>query len=105
MASRITRVARWTLDRIVLAGLHGLGDMSLFAASTFRWLVFRRPYGRTLVPAMINVGYQSAMVVVITGFFIGMVLAVHSAKQFKRFGFVTWSGSLTNASVIKELGP
>ena len=105
MAHPITRIYRWGLENILLAGLHTLGDLSLFAGSTFRWLVFRRPYARTIVPAFVTVGYQSAAVVVITGFFIGMVLAVHSYAQFKRFGFVTWSGSLINASVIRELGP
>lgn len=85
--------------------LVGLGDWALFSLSTFRWLVFRRPYARTITPVLVTVGYQSAGVVVVTGFFIGMVLAVHSYDQFKKFGFVTWSGSLINASVIRELGP
>jgi phospholipid/cholesterol/gamma-HCH transport system permease protein len=85
--------------------LGGLGDWALFSMSTFRWLLLRRPYARTVAPVMVTVGYQSAGVVIITGFFIGMVLAVHSYSQFKKFGFVTWSGSLINASVIRELGP
>src|SRR5262245_15574591 len=105
MINPFPRIGRFLLERVLLAGLYTLGDLSLFAGSTFRWMVFRRPYNRTLVPAMVNVGFQSAAVVVITGFFIGMVLAVHSYKQFKSFGFATWSGSLTNASVIRELGP
>src|SRR2546423_12587955 len=103
--ARFGTIARWGLDRVVLDGLHGLGDLAIFSLSTFRWLAFRRPYGRTLTPVFVNVGFQSAAVVIITGFFIGMVLAVHSYAQFKRFGFVTWSGSLINASVIRELGP
>lgn len=88
-----------------VGALVGLGDWALFSMSTLRWLVFRRPYARTMTPVLVSVGYQSAGVVVVTGFFIGMVLAVHSYDQFKKFGFVTWSGSLINASVIRELGP
>jgi phospholipid/cholesterol/gamma-HCH transport system permease protein len=93
------------LARFILNGLDVLGDLTTFSISTLSWLVFRRPYARTLFPVCMTVGYQSAMVVVITGFFIGMVLAVHSVAQFHKFGIVSWSGSVINASVIRELGP
>jgi phospholipid/cholesterol/gamma-HCH transport system permease protein len=104
MAATITKAGYWTAT-FLLQGLYGLGDWTLFALSTIRWLFTRRPYARTLLPVCLAVGYQSALVVVITGFFIGMVLAVHSVSQFQRFGFVTWTGSVVNGSVIRELGP
>lgn len=97
-------IARFTHE-FAMNALLGLGDWALFTLSTIRWLLIRRPYARTLTPVFVRVGNQSAMVVIVTGFFIGMVLAVHSYSQFKKFGFVTWSGSLINASVIRELGP
>ncbi len=100
----VRAVVRLIEDWVVNA-LVGLGDWVLFSLSTLRWLVTRRPYPRTLTPVLVTVGQQSAGVVVVTGFFIGMVLAVHSYGQFKKFGFTTWSGSLINASVIRELGP
>lgn len=103
--NKYLNLAGWRLGRFVMDSLADLGDMTAFSISAIRWLVLRRPYGRTLTPAFVMVGYQSALVVVITGFFIGMVLAVHSIEQFRKFGFVSWSGSLINASVVRELGP
>ncbi len=102
---RTVRLTGSVIGKILLDGFADLGDLTSFAFRTFAWLLFRRPYARTLVPVCLTVGYQSALVVVITGLFIGMVLAVHSVSQFTKFGFVTWSGSVINASVIRELGP
>src|SRR5262245_21774065 len=104
MAATIGSAGTWTMNYLAEAVL-ALGDWTSFAISTFRWLFTRRPYARTLLPVCIAVGYQSAFVIVITGAFIGMVLAVHSVMQFQRFGFVTWTGSVVNGSVIRELGP
>jgi phospholipid/cholesterol/gamma-HCH transport system permease protein len=104
MAATGAQAGLWPLT-IVFDGLYGLGDWTVFTISTFRWLLTRRPYARTLLPVCLAIGYQSALVIVITGFFIGMVLAVHSVTQFERFGFITWTGSVVNGSVIRELGP
>lgn len=83
----------------------GLGDWSQFAFRTFYWMITRRMYARTFLPVCYSIGYQSAFVVVLTGFFIGMVLAVQSVAQFQKLGFETWTGTVTNVSVIRELGP
>jgi phospholipid/cholesterol/gamma-HCH transport system permease protein len=104
MAATIAKAGFWTLNAIA-EGLSGLGDWTSFTISTFRWLFTRRPYARTLLPICLSVGYQSMLVIIITGLFIGMVLAVHSVMQFQKFGFVTWTGSVVNGSVIRELGP
>jgi phospholipid/cholesterol/gamma-HCH transport system permease protein len=93
------------IAKMLVDCLANLGDLAAFSLSTLSWLVLRRPYARTLLPVCLTVGYQSALVVVVTGLFIGLVLAVHSVSQFTKFGFVTWSGSVINASVIRELGP
>jgi len=102
---RTVRLTGSVLATMFLDGIANLGDLAAFSLSTLFWLVFRRPYARTLVPVCVAVGYQSALVVVVTGLFIGLVLAVHSVNQFTKFGFVTLSGSVINASVIRELGP
>lgn len=99
-----SRLVRWATS---LAGnaLGGLGDWALFAFRTLYWLGTRRMYARTFFPVCFSIGYQSASVVVLTGFFIGMVLAVQSVAQFQKLGFETWTGTVTNVSVIRELGP
>lgn len=104
MAATIDKAGSWAMNLVVEAA-SGLGDWTSFAISTLRWLFTRRPYARTLLPICTAVGYQSVFVIVITGAFIGMVLAVHTVLQFQRFGFVTWTGSVVSGSVIRELGP
>src|SRR5712691_12673572 len=90
---------------IISNALEGLGDWAIFSAQTFFWLFARRPHARNIVPIFFSIGYQSVFVILLTGFFIGMVLAVQSVAQFQKLGLSTWSGSMINVSVVRELGP
>jgi phospholipid/cholesterol/gamma-HCH transport system permease protein len=68
--------------------------------------IFARPFYREdLIQQMDAIGVQSIGIVVLTGFFTGMVLALQSAVQMRRFGATTYVGSLVAASMIRELGP
>lgn len=68
--------------------------------------IFRKPryYSDTLLQMEI-IGVGSAMIVLLTGFFTGAVLALQSAKSLKSFGAVGLTGQLVALSLIKELGP
>jgi phospholipid/cholesterol/gamma-HCH transport system permease protein len=98
------RMVQWSVAALGNA-LVGLGDWAQFTFRTLYWMATRRMYRRTFLPVCFSIGYQSASVVVLTGFFIGMVLAVQSVMQFQKLGFATWTGTVTNVSVIRELGP
>jgi phospholipid/cholesterol/gamma-HCH transport system permease protein len=89
----------------MLEALGGLGDWASFSFRTIFWLIVRKPHARTVVPVFYSIGYQSLFVVMVTGFFIGMVLAVQSFSQFSSLGFGSWTGKIINVSVIRELGP
>ena len=68
--------------------------------------IFARPfYGRDLVQQMDAIGVQSLGIVLLTGFFTGMVLALQSSVQLKTFGAEIYIGRLVSASMIRELGP
>ncbi len=82
-----------------------LGDWALFAAQAVLWTVRRRPSHGTLTAAAYFVGVRSVTVVMVTGGFIGMVLAVQAYSQFHQLGLATRLGSLINVSVVRELGP
>ena len=82
-----------------------LGDMTLFAWRTIRWLFARLPRRDTLVSNMYQIGVLSLPVVALTGTFIGMVLAVQSFTQFRSFGLETQLGGVINKSMLRELGP
>ena len=84
--------------------------LSLQEAFVLAWqairFIFARPfYGQDVIQQMDAIGVQSLGIVVLTGFFTGMVLALQSAVQMKRFGATTYVGSLVSASMIRELGP
>ncbi len=68
--------------------------------------VFARPfYAGDLVQQMDAMGVQSLGIVLLTGFFTGMVLALQSSVQLRTFGATQYIGSLVSASMIRELGP
>jgi phospholipid/cholesterol/gamma-HCH transport system permease protein len=97
-----------------------LGDVAYSAVDHFgRFCVFvgqvlaqllRTPwwqwrFRRLLGPQFFEVGTHSVPVVMITGCFVGMVLAVQAYEQFAAAGMVARLGAIVNISVVKELGP
>jgi phospholipid/cholesterol/gamma-HCH transport system permease protein len=82
-----------------------IGDVAIFAAQMFGWLVRKRSRWSVLVPNFYAIGVSSVPVVAITGTFIGMVLAVQAYSQFAMMGLATRLGSVINISLVKELGP
>ena len=93
------------LGSLIIDWITALGNVSLFAASTFSWLLTRMPRRETLLPNFYQIGVLSLPVVALTGTFIGMVLAVQSYAQFRMLGLETRLGAVINMSLVKELGP
>ncbi len=81
-----------------------LGDLALFAGQVLMGCA-RLPYRGTFVPVAYMIGVRSVPVVMITGTFIGMVLAVQAYNQFAQVGLATQLGTIVNTSVVRELGP
>ncbi len=75
------------------------------SAKAIRFIFARPFYRQDLIQQMDVIGVQSIGIVVLTGFFTGMVLALQSAVQMQRFGATTYVGTLVSASMIRELGP
>jgi phospholipid/cholesterol/gamma-HCH transport system permease protein len=70
-----------------------------------RGLVTRPFYVRDLIEQFDAVGIGSLTVVVLTGLFTGMVLALQSGLTLDQFGARSMVGRLVSASIVKELGP
>ena len=86
----------------------GFGDFCSFCGQTFRWVIeagLGRRNLRLLAPQLFEVGTRSIPVVMITGAFVGMVLAVQTITQFKAIGMTARMGTIVNLSVLRELGP
>ena len=68
--------------------------------------IFARPfYFQDFVQQMDEIGVKSLGIVLLTGFFTGMVLALQSSVQLKDFGISSLVGRLVTGSMIRELGP
>ena len=96
------------LGRRTVNGLSGFGDFCRFSAQVFAGVaegLTRRQRLRQLVPELYQVGTLSVPVVMVTGAFVGMVLAVQTVPQFAAIGLTSRVGSVVNHSVLKELGP
>jgi phospholipid/cholesterol/gamma-HCH transport system permease protein len=90
--------------RTIAGSIDDLGDLSLFALQILAGIRRRSSYN-TIVPICFAVGVSSIPVVMITGAFIGMVLAVQAYAEFAHVGLATRLGQIINISVVRELGP
>jgi phospholipid/cholesterol/gamma-HCH transport system permease protein len=87
--------------------VEALGDYGRFVGSIHYW-IFRGPgkFARQqLVRQMYEIGTLSLPVVMITGAFIGAVLAIETHPQFKAIGLEDRIGPVINISVVKQIGP
>ncbi len=80
-------------------------DYFTLAWNSIRFIFVRPFYGSDLIQQMDAIGVGSLVIVLLTGFFTGMVLALQSAVQLKTFGATIYIGRLVAASMLRELGP
>jgi phospholipid/cholesterol/gamma-HCH transport system permease protein len=83
----------------------GLQNFAVLAWNATRFIFARPFYGADVVQQMDAIGVESMGLVVLTGFFTGMVLALQSSKSLSQFGATLYVGGLVTASMIRELGP
>lgn len=97
---RIQFLGRQTLESIL-----AVGSVALFFWEMLGWMATRLPRRDVLLPNMYQIGVCSLPVVMLTGGFIGMVLAVQTYDQFRYMHLETNLGAVINISLVKELGP
>jgi phospholipid/cholesterol/gamma-HCH transport system permease protein len=96
----LTWVGVWTN-----AGLAECGRVARILVSALRWS-FRPPLRlRLFSQQLLRVGVYSIPVVLITGAFTGMVLALQTASAFRLFGAENLVASVVSLSMVRELGP
>jgi phospholipid/cholesterol/gamma-HCH transport system permease protein len=87
-----------------------LGGISHLIGETFYWSIiapftgkgFRR---QAFFKECVEVGVKSLPIVALVTASIGLVLALQSAYQLKKFGALMYTGSLVSVSMARELGP
>jgi phospholipid/cholesterol/gamma-HCH transport system permease protein len=93
------------LGRAVVRCVEFTGDLSLFGWQMVSWMLIRLPRGSVLLPCMYQIGVRSIPVVIVTGMFIGMVLAVQGYDQLRLMRMESRLGAMINVTLVKELGP
>ncbi len=96
-----------TMGSSIYNAIQGLGDFGRFLGSILHWC-FRGPTRmgwRDMMTQMYEMGTRSIPVVMLTGAFIGAVLAIEAYPQFQALGFASRLGSVVVVSVVKQIGP
>lgn len=82
-----------------------LGDLTLFT-KTALISAFSPPYKRSITRAQMDeIGVGSLPIVMLTGIFMGLVLALQSIVELRNIGATTYIGRPIGTTIIRELGP
>ncbi|MEO8482279.1 MAG: ABC transporter permease [Acidobacteriota bacterium] len=96
----MSRLSAW-----VKGSAHEVQEYLLLIGQVGRGLVSRPIYTRDIIEQLDAIGIGSLTVVLLTGLFTGMVLALQSGLTLDQFGARSVVGRLVSASMVKELGP
>jgi phospholipid/cholesterol/gamma-HCH transport system permease protein len=88
-----------------LLGLQRVGRMGLFLAKAFFYASTTPLKFSNLLKEVQFIGFQSMLVIFLTGAFAGMVLGHQGFYTLSRFGSAALLGPMVALSLIKELGP
>jgi phospholipid/cholesterol/gamma-HCH transport system permease protein len=83
----------------------GVFEYFVLGVRATRFIAARPFYWRDVIVQMDRIGVGSLPIVMLTGLFTGMVLALQSSVELSKFGADVYVGSLVGASMIRELGP
>ncbi|MBI5643478.1 MAG: ABC transporter permease [Deltaproteobacteria bacterium] len=100
MKQYLEKIGRYAEEFVNSAGL-----MSIMLAQAFIYTFTPPIKFRNIFKQMEFVGVQSLFVVILTGSFTGMVLALQSFNALKRFGAESLVGPTVALSMARELGP
>jgi phospholipid/cholesterol/gamma-HCH transport system permease protein len=88
-----------------IAFLDYLGELALLVFDTVVAFFTSRLRWRLFLNQMVEVGFRSQLVVMVTGGFTGAVFAAQTYFQFHRLGMDSAVGSVVAVSMFRELGP
>jgi len=93
----------------IMQGIRGFlsetGELAYFAARFFKE-AFRSPYEwREFFRQCYQMGNRSLMLVLVTGFIIGLVLTLQSRPTLIEFGAESWMPNMVGISIVREIGP
>ncbi len=90
---------------LITQGVYQTQEITLLIWRVFRGLFKSPRYFNEMIHQMDVLGFGSLAIILLTGTFTGMVLALNSASTLQRFGVQSVTGTLVATSLIRELGP
>lgn len=93
------------LGTATLLGLRKTGRMGLFLAKSFIYTLTPPLKSSQVLKQIRFIGFQSTLVIFLTGAFSGMVLGLQGYYTLNRFGSAALLGPMVALSLIRELGP
>jgi phospholipid/cholesterol/gamma-HCH transport system permease protein len=93
------------LGAVSLLGLKRMGRTGLFLANAFFYASTTPLKFSNLLKEIQFIGFQSVLVIFLTGAFAGMVLGLQGFYTLNRFGSAALLGPMVALSLIRELGP
>jgi phospholipid/cholesterol/gamma-HCH transport system permease protein len=101
----MTRAAVANIDAWVRGLILGVYDYFALVARGFGFIARRPFYWKDTLAQMDRIGVGSLPILLLTGGFTGMVLALQSGEELSEFGATMFLGQLVGISMIRELGP
>lgn len=98
----------FTVGAKTIQAVEAFGRFGVFSGQTLRFLATGLPQLRTwrgVMPSFYEVGNRTLPVILVTGMFVGLVLAIQSFDQLRSAGFEERMGVLVNLTLVTELGP
>ncbi len=90
---------------LLRANVEELGRGIMLLGQSLLWL-FRRPFRFHEIARQLDfVGVQSTKLILVTGIFTGMVLALQTHVALSRYGAQSLVGAMVGLSLTRELGP
>jgi phospholipid/cholesterol/gamma-HCH transport system permease protein len=86
-------------------GVHSLQEFFALAGKALGFIFVKPFYTADLFQQMDVIGVGSLGIVLLTGFFTGMVLALQTSVQLQALGMTDYVGRLIAGSMVRELGP
>lgn len=101
----VTNLARSKMTERINDFFIQVGELSYFAGRYFKE-VFSPPFEfRELIRQCYQMGNRSLVLVLVTGFIIGLVLDLQSRPTMIQFGAVSMMPNMVGISIVRELGP
>ena len=94
-----------TVENGIRGTATGVLDYFVLGGRALRFAFSRPFYWRDTLMQMDRIGVGSLPIVLLTGLFTGMVLALQSSVELTKFGADIYIGNLVGASMVRELGP